>query len=265
MLWLALSFILGQAPQAAPRDVPQRPQTGTGTIRGRVTAADTGLPRHRAFVSLSGGPLVGQSPSAPPNPPTAAGMPFGRSNTRTIATNADGRFEFSALPAGTYRLRAAAGASRGHYLAVAYGARDSMDGGRPIELAEGQQFEANVAVPRGGAIVGRVIDDFGEAVSRVMVYPLRAMPGGSMQRTGGGLNQTDDLGRFRLFGLEPGEYAVAAEARNMGPPMEGIAEGFVTTYFPSALNEREASRVRVAAARDTGDVEIVLVRTRTER
>jgi hypothetical protein len=52
MLWLALSFVLGQTPQAAPRDVPQRPQTGTGTIRGRVTAADTGLPLHRAFVLL---------------------------------------------------------------------------------------------------------------------------------------------------------------------------------------------------------------------
>jgi hypothetical protein len=42
MLWLALSFILGQTPQAAPRDVPQRPQTGTGTIRGRVTRPTRG-------------------------------------------------------------------------------------------------------------------------------------------------------------------------------------------------------------------------------
>ena len=259
---LALQTGSPQAPPAPPRDAPPARQ-GTAVIRGRVTAADTGLPLRRAFVSLQGGPAL-RRPPAGPGSPAAAVMLRGPSDMRTIATNADGSFEFTALAAGSYRLRASAGAHRGHYLGLAYGARSSIDPGRAIELAEGQQFEANLAVPRGGAIVGRVMDDFGEPVSRVMVYQLRVMPGGSMQRTGGGFNQTDDLGRFRLFGLEPGEYTVGAEARGVGgPPTEGIAEGFVTTYFPSALNEREGSRVRVAAGTDTGDVEIVLVRTRT--
>jgi hypothetical protein len=252
------------APPAPPRDAPpERP--GTAVIRGRVTAADTGLPLRRAFVTLQGGPPMSR-PQTPPPPgtPAASVMLSGPRNMRSVATNADGSFEFTALAAGTYRLRASAGAYRGHYLALAFGARTSMDPGKPIELAAGQQFEANIGVPRGGAIVGRVVDDFGEPVSRVMVYPLRAMPGGPMQRTGGGFNQTDDMGRFRLYGLEPGEYGVAAEARGMGgPPMEGIAEGFVTTFFPSALSEREGSRVRVVAGTDTGDVEIALVRTRT--
>ena len=140
-----------------------------------------------------------------------------------------------------------------------------MEAGKAIDLKDGEAFQANVALPRGGAIVGRVVDDLGEPVSRAMVFQLRVMPGGSFQRTGGGFN-TDDLGRFRLFGLEPGEYVVAVEARGMGgPPVEGASEGFITTYFPSALTDREATRVRVAGSGDAGDVEIMLVRTRTFR
>ena len=263
---LALTVLLQtapvQPPRAAPppRDAPPAKE-GTAVIRGRVTAADTGQPLRRAFVSLMGGPsgqggVVGggiMTPGAPSGP-------------RTVPTNADGRFEFSRLPAGTYRVRVTGGTYRGQYLTVAFGGKTQMDAGEAIELTDGAQFQANVALPRGGAIVGRVLDDFGEPVSRVSVFPVRVMPGGNFQRTGGGFNQTDDLGRFRLFGLEPGEYVVAAEARPMGgPPVEGASEGFVTTYFPSALTDREASRIRVAGTTDSGDVEIMLVRTRTFR
>jgi hypothetical protein len=91
------------------------------------------------------------------------------------------------------------------------------------------------------------------------------MPGSTaVQRTGAN-SQTDDHGRFRLFGLEPGDYVIAAETRNFGPPVEGESEGFATTYYPSATNEREAARVRVSGVGDAADVEIQLVRTRTFR
>lgn len=264
MLTILSQATPGQPPRvpATPRDAPPA-REGTAVIRGRVTAVDTGQPLRRAFVSLSGGPVSGTGTA----PVTVLGAGSGSANPRgprTVATNADGGFEFTALPGGTYRIRVTAGAYRGHYLQVPFGGRSPMDAGQPIELKDGERFQADVALPRGGAIVGRVVDDFGEPVSRVMVFPSRVMPGGSIQRTGGGFNQTDDLGRFRLYGLEPGEYVVGAEARGMGgPPLEGVSEGFVITYFPSALNEREASRVRVVGTGDSGDVEIMLVRTRT--
>jgi hypothetical protein len=75
--------------------------------------------------------------------------------------------------------------------------------------------------------------------------------------------QTDDLGQFRLFGLPPGDYVVAAEARantfvgpNQPPETEEDAVGFMTTFYPTAVDETAAQRVRARAGGETGGLEI---------
>jgi hypothetical protein len=258
MLALFLCVSLAQAPQQPPRD--NRPREGTAVISGLVTAADSSLPLRRAQVMLMGAPPITRDRSGQVPPGAMSG-------NRSVLTDHEGRFEFTGLPGGSYRIRVMPGSFRGQYLSAAYGANGPRDRGKAIELKDGQRFEqANVALPRGAAITGRVIDEFGEPVSRVSVYAARVMAGGaSYARMGGGLIQSDDLGRFRVYGLEPGEYILAAESRGGmgGPPVEGETEGFATTYYPSALNEREAARVRVSAGADTGEMQIQLVRTRT--
>jgi hypothetical protein len=121
-------------------------------------------------------------------------------------------------------------------------------------------------LPRGGTIPGRVADDYGDPVTRAVIFVARTVGGGArFERTIGGLT-TDDHGRFRIYGLEPGEYVVGAEAQGMGGlPLDGESEGFVTTYYPFVVNEREGDRVRVTAGADSADVEIQLVRARTFR
>lgn len=276
-----------------PRDVVPRPEpTGTGVIRGRVVAADTGSPIRRAMVNLM--------PTAPPPPPsgTASGTatpPPGATRTtttmvingvptqvtsgvsfsvnmsrpRTATTDAQGAFEFTGLAAGSYRLRAAAGPYSAAYLAMEYGAKKpsgpgSFDPGTPIQLGEGQRFDkAVVALPKGAVITGRVADDNGEPMARVQVYTMFIAPSTTRpQRMGMGA-QTDDLGQFRLYGLMPGEYIVVAEAQrntfvppNAPPETEEEKIGFMTTYYPGAPDEGSAQRVRARAGAETPGIEI---------
>lgn len=72
------------APTSPPRDVRTSPQNGTGVIRGRVVAGDTGRPLRRVQITVS-------SPE------------LGRDN-RTSNTDADGRYEVKELPAGRYTI-----------------------------------------------------------------------------------------------------------------------------------------------------------------
>lgn len=110
---------------------------------------------------------------------------------------------------------------------VALGAESSREPGKVIELKDGQEFnEANIALQRGGAITGRVVDDSGDPLSRPNVYASRQFPGSStFQRTGGGLNH-----RY---------YAVAVPARSFGMSPETSSEFFETLA-------RDATRVVVA-------------------
>jgi protocatechuate 3,4-dioxygenase beta subunit len=272
-----------------PRDIVPRPEpTGTGIIRGRVVAADTGSPIRRANVML----MPAMPPPPPPPPP---GTPAGTTTTvtttmtmtmsssgvpvqigsgfvvrpRTVTTDAQGAFEFSGLPAGRYRLTATAGQYSAAYLAIAYGAKrpnapGSQDPGQQIELTNGQTFDkAVIGLPRGGVITGRVTDENGEALARVQVYTVFFQPGNPRGQRGGNGGQTDDLGQFRLYGLTPGEYVVVAEARgptfvqpNAPPETEEDKIGFLTTYYPGTPDEGAAQRVRARAGGETPGIEI---------
>jgi hypothetical protein len=236
-------------PQPPTRDQPP-PRTGSSAIAGTITAADTGLPMRHAVVMLQ-----------------PQGSPGER---RTMLADVGGAFEFRNLPSGAYSLRVEPGASGGRYVGASYGGGGGAATAKPIVLKDGERFaRANIALPRAGAIEGRVVDDFGEPVARVPVYPMRVTGGGSsFSRSGPGM-QTDDLGRFRLYGLAAADYIVAADSRGMGsmgmPVTEGETEGFATTYYPSALGQREAMRVRITSGAEVIGLQIQLVRMRSFR
>jgi hypothetical protein len=270
------------------RRLPPEPK-GTAVIRGRVVAADSGTPIRRATVSLNPVP-----PATPPTTNTAAPVPANANNQtqtvmvngvsasvslqagmrqKTATTDAQGAFEFRELPAGSYRLSAAPSQYSAAYLPTAYGAKKpngpgSNDPGTPIDVADGQVFDkASIGLMRGAVISGRVTDESGEPLARVQLSTILFAPGSSRGiRTGGGNAQTDDLGQFRLFGLVPGEYAVAAEARgntfvnpNAPPETEEDKIGFMTTFYPGTADDAAAQRVRARAGAETPGVEIRMV------
>src|SRR5688572_24738521 len=127
---------------------PRQLKTGTGRIVGRVLSTDSGGPLRRAQVRLSAPEIA----------------------VKTALTDTEGRFEFKDLPAGRFTLSA----SKSGYVTVQYGQTRPFESGRPIELADKQTMErADVTMPRGGVISGRIIDEFGDPVPDAMVTTMR--------------------------------------------------------------------------------------------
>src|SRR3954470_7285585 len=266
-----------QSPQP-PRDAVKRVEpTGTGRIRGRVVSADRGTPIRRAMVTL-----ITVTPPPPMRGDTVdvstaqrgalagrTGQPNAPMMPRRATADADGQFEFAGLPAGAYRISQSPAQHHSQYLSMTYGATrpSSMywsEPGQSIELKDSESFDKVViSLPRGGIITGRVTDENAEPLARVQVYTLAFPPGQSHgQRMGGG-GTTDDLGLFRLWGLNTGDYVVVADARMNGyvapkapPETEEDRTGYVTTYYPGTLDEGTAQRVRVKVGEEIQGIDI---------
>lgn len=247
-----------QRPGAPPRDrTPNAQPTGTASITGRVVSAE-GAPLRRTQVQLAGAGVTG----------------------RTAVTDSEGRYVFAGLPAGRYSLRAI----RSGYINISYGQRSPTEPTKPIELADGQALSGiDIVVPRGSAITGRVVDEFGEPVVQAQVQALRYQyqPSGErvLQPAPGIAGQTDDLGQFRIYGLQPGEYVVSATSRNQfantvfspdgrvvfdgftGAASDQGPEGYAPTYYPGTPNPAEAQALALGLGQELS-VQLQLVPAR---
>lgn len=269
--------LLALAPfiQEPPRDrVPRQQPAGTAVIRGRVIASDTGLPIRHGSVVLSVVPPSTQLGSNGRVVTPDGSVYSSQLRPRQTTTDAEGAFEFTSLPAGSYRVHASPGQYGSQYLGLGYGARSVLFGGDPgraITIGPGEVFDkATVVLPRGGVITGRITDEAGQALPRVQVYGLVYLHASSRGQRVGAPTTSDDLGQFRLFGLQPGDYVVAAEAPGgsfVPPNAEKRDEqtGFIPTYFPGTPDLAAAQKVRVAVGRETAGIELRMVEGRLYR
>src|SRR5688572_28167199 len=221
-------------PGAAPTGNTPRPRPVadplTASIQGRVTTLDSGAPIRRAEIRAI----------------AASGF------SRLTTTDGDGRFDLRDMPAGQFRLTI----SRSGFVTLSYGQRRPFEAHVPIDLKQGQRFTANVALPRGGAIAGRVYDEGGEPLAAVRVQALRSrvVDGRRRIEPAGPVDLTDDTGAFRLYGLPPADYYVTASAprRQIAVPPGAQLERRVpsmdvqatlTTFYPGTASLDEAQRV----------------------
>jgi hypothetical protein len=223
-------------------------KTGTGRLRGRVVAADSGSGVRRAQVRISG-PDIG---------------------SKTALTDAQGRYEFRELPAGRFTISV----SKPGYVNMQYGQLRPFESGKPIDLLDAQVMDkADVSLPRGSVLAGRIVDEFGEAVADADVQAMRMQfQNGKRRMAPAGRNATtNDLGQFRIYGLPPGEYYVSATLRNMssfvvdmlgggpgGPTGSNQSSGYAATYYPGTANPGEAQRVALAPSQELASVDIQL-------
>ncbi len=232
---------------------------GTAHIRGRVTRGD-GLPIIHASVTTN-----------------APFLQLGRiANGRiSVQTDEDGLYEFSDLPAGNYRITAA----KIGYTSMAYGQVESAEPntpppnrgqlGKPVQVSDGQIVtRIDISLPRYSAVTGQLLDDFGDPVENVAVSVSQIKFQAGRRRLVGvaGIvtRSTDDRGRYRLYGLTPGQYIVSASPGQVAPnQVASDLSGYAPTYFPGTPSPGEAQLVPVARSQDATAIDFVLVPTPT--
>lgn len=215
---------------------------GTASIRGLVTSADTNSPVRRAQVRA-----------------TSADTRSARLST----TDADGRFELRDLPAGRWTISA----TKGGFVTQQFGQRHPFESVEPIDLADGQRFTANFTLSRGSAITGRVSDEFGDPITGARVQVLRSQVQQGRRRlvpTANGA-QTDDTGAFRVFGLAPGEYYVAASLQAAPADSSTNPVSYAPTYFPGTGNIADAQRLTLTLGTEQSGINFVLQPVRAVR
>jgi len=181
------------------------------------------------------------------------------------SSDRDGRYRFDTLPPGRYRIAAQKD-----------GFAPPMDPSamQMFEVAAGQILDdLTVSLRRGGAFAGRVLDPHGQPIAGVGVtvllkrlsrddQPAAAASSGAPLLMPSGQSQTNDLGEFRIFGLWPGEYVIAAAPRS---PFGGTAtppSGATTTtatFYPGTADVSAAQPVLVQSGETVSDLTIPLV------
>jgi len=227
-----LAALLALAQQPSPAAQPP-PAPATATLRGHVTGGDTGRPLRKAQVRIFAAET--------------------REN-RVATTDGDGRYEFKDVKAGRYTISA----TKASYVSMSYGQTRPFEAGTPLEIKDGQTVErVDFTLPRGGVILGRILDEFGEPLSDVQVAAMHyQFQQGRRQLVSTGRSaSSDDMGEFRLYGITPGQYYLQATWRSsMGGAGNPGQTSYAPTFFPGVSDAAQAQRFTIGIGQELSDL-----------
>jgi hypothetical protein len=218
-----------------PRDRRPPRRTGTGVIRGRVVDGVTALALVHARVSLSG-----------------------PSGNVSVTTDASGTFLFGDLAAGRYRLSVI---KPGYLTGFFPQGTRSLRGDSGLPVADGQTVEnVTVAIYHGGAVVGRLVDAYGDPAEGVTIQAVRA-PGSRTTHQPYSVSNANDVGEFRIGRLDPGAYLLVAtpHAGGRGESPDDQMAAQVATYYPGVLTPDQAQPVVIERGQVLNGIEFQLV------
>ncbi len=176
----------------------------------------------------------------------------------SVTSDANGRYLFADLTAGTYivELNAPAHAS----------AKDSYPREIGIDLKDGEaKTGIDFGLTRGAVINGRVTDADGHPVidQRVEIR-VSANQQDEQNRHQGRLSHlqesnTDDRGIYRIYGLPPGRYLLFVSGVNYRYSLLGNSGAkYTPTYYPGVTDEAQARAVEVGEGSEIAGIDIRL-------
>lgn len=185
--------------------------------------------------------------------------------TTRVTTDADGRYRFTNLAAGTYRVNIL---SPGY---IIFGTSDLVRNGQQVMLKDGEAVERiDFTLTRGGVITGKVVNSnnrpvIGEGVTLMTIDDAGQQTPFNPPNGGGGM-RTDDRGVYRVYGLPPGKYLVSAgqgDGRGGGPGFMAASRSYLRTYHPEVTDVTQATPITVEAGKEVTEVDIRLVSLET--
>jgi protocatechuate 3,4-dioxygenase beta subunit len=242
-------------------DVPDVPVVLSGLV---TTDEATPHPLRHAVVTATGAEVLGQ---------------------RQAVTDDDGRFAFADLPPGRYSLVA----EKPAYVKTYYGGkRPGRPPGTPFAILANQPAPTVVIrMVHGAAIAGTVRDAFGAPVASSQLAIKQPIVVNGQRRLIDVPNllipraTTDDKGRYRIYGLPPGDYTVQCFGGGAG--YIGVRETLSadvdlavremqagTASSPSSASPPEARQITMAGGYlpgvpDANGAQIVTLRAGEER
>ena len=173
----------------------------------------------------------------------------------SATTDAEGHFQMESLEPGRYRILV----ERTGFIEIDPHRRRSD--GTEVSLQPGQQLKDMILrVLPAAAITGRVLDEDGDPMPNVEVSVL-AYSYASCRRRLDTLRseRTNDLGEYRIGGLFPGRYFVAASpapdytsiATKEEPAEAGKPQtSYVSTYYPGVTDRTQAAPIELQSGEE---------------
>ena len=183
--------------------------------------------------------------------------------TYQTTTDSSGGFAFSGVAPGQYNLYA----EHVDFLGSAYESKGPTGTTNTVPVAAGQTVNGIVVrLTPAAAVSGRVMDEDGDPLHRANVSAYQSQWGnGRNELAVRGSVGTDDLGQYRIFGLQPGKYFLAATLPNYSHSLAGTGDGtsgastteqtYVPTYYPGTTDPGSAQAIELRPGDDIGSIE----------
>lgn len=272
------------AQQPAPAAAPPAP----GQVTGRVFCGDTDQPARFATVQL-----VGEHPppatvfdneafSKEPDPEKAftkamVSVMKGGNSSLSSLTTLDGAFSLDKVPPGTYWVVAqlAGYLSPLSQLSVLERVKAGDDALKAVQstaekivVQPNQSAHVDVRIERGASVSGAIRYDDGSPAPGVTPMLMKLDKDGKWKELGVVSTlpaNTDDHGRYRIYGLLPGKYAVKATlptiqaASGLGamPSIHSSMGDMLIVYSGGALHKKDVKPVEVGPGEEVDGVDII--------